>query len=67
MKKYAEAKRRAYRSFSERMESKGYQRISPWIPKAIIDILKEKAEKENISLQDIVVESLRETANKIKS
>ena len=67
MSKYLESKRKAQRDFSSRMSDKGYQRATIWIPQNLLKTLRDKAINEGTSLQDVIVQSLEQMTQQIKS
>ena len=67
MSKYLESKRKAQRDFSDRMSNRGYQRATIWIPQSLLKTLRDKAIKEGSSLQDVIVQSLEQMTQQIKS
>ena len=66
MKKYVEARRKAQKSFMERMYSNGYKRTTIWVHQTVLGTLRDEASKEGLTLQDLVTQLLEQKAQKIK-
>jgi LDH2 family malate/lactate/ureidoglycolate dehydrogenase len=60
MSKYVQVNRKAQRSYAERMQQKGYQKTTVWIPLDIKEELHKKASSEGTTIQDLIVQSLKQ-------
>ena len=56
MNKYAESNRKGYKRYSDRMQNEGYHRATAWIPKSLLESLREMAVKEGVPLQEIILQ-----------
>jgi len=67
MNKYAESNRKGYKRYSDRMQNAGYHRATAWIPKSLLESLREMAIKEGVSLQEVILQSLKKTVEQSKN
>jgi len=67
MNKYAESNRKGYKRYSDRMQNAGYNRATAWIPKSLLESLREMAIKEGVSLQKVILQSLKKTVEQSKN